>query len=90
MNPNMNPNMVPQVINYLMLMRTSPLRKMNSKMLSCVTSWKLALFSLAKKRSGFQRHLNIPGSTVSESDLKSWGSWRRGSFQRCRRKMLTR
>ncbi len=75
---------------HLMLMRTSPFLKIKSRMFSCVTSWKLALFSLAKKRSGFHRHLNIFGSTVSESDLKSWGSRSLGSFQRCLKKMLTR
>lgn len=75
---------------HLMLMSTSPFLKIKSRMFSWVTSWKLALFSLAKKRSGFQRHLNIFGSTVSESDLKSWGSRSLGSFQRCLKKMLTR
>lgn len=73
----------------LMLMSTSPLRKMNSRMLSWVTSWKLAFFSLAKKRSGFHRHWNMLGSTVSASLLKSVGRRSRGSFHRWRKKMFT-
>lgn len=65
---------------YLILIKTSPFLKMKSRMLSCVTSWKFAFFSLAKKRSGFHKHWNMLGSTVSASLLKSVGSRKRGSF----------
>lgn len=68
------------VCEYLILIKTSPFLKMKSRMLSVVTSWKFAFFSLAKKRSGFHKHWNILGSIVSESLLKSVGSRRRGSF----------
>lgn len=54
---------------HLMLIRTSPFLKMKSSILSCVTSWKFAFFSFAKKRSGFHKHWNILGSTVSASLL---------------------
>lgn len=55
----------PQV--HLMLYSTFPFLKMRSNLLSVVTSWKLAPFSLAKNRSGFQIESSMEGSRSNES-----------------------
>ncbi|KAF3843187.1 hypothetical protein F7725_002036, partial [Dissostichus mawsoni] len=46
--------------------RTVPSLKIRSSLLSVVTSWKLAPFSLAKKRSGFHMESNMDGSRSRE------------------------
>lgn len=53
--------------DHLMLYRTLPSWKILSSLLSVVTSWKLAPFSLAKNRSGFQMESSMDGSRSSES-----------------------
>ncbi|TNN51874.1 hypothetical protein EYF80_037900 [Liparis tanakae] len=68
--------------------RTVPFLKIRSSLLSVVTSWKLAPFSLAKKRSGFQMESNMDGSrSREESGYLLYAS--RGSFHFCRRKIFT-
>lgn len=55
------------IFNHLMLYRTLPSWKIRSSLLSVVTSWKLAPFSFAKNRSGFQIESNMDGSRSRES-----------------------
>lgn len=52
---------------YLMLYSTFPVLEILSSLLSVVTSWKFAPFSLAKNKSGFQIESNIEGSKSRES-----------------------
>lgn len=56
----------PHHLTYLMLYRTLPSWKIRSSLLSVVTSWKLAPFSLAKNKSGFQMESNMEGSRSRE------------------------
>lgn len=72
----------------LILYRTVPSLKTLRSLLSVVTSWKLAPFSLAKNRSGFQIESNMDGSrSREESGYLLYAS--RGSLHFCRRKMFT-
>lgn len=73
---------------YLMLYRTLPSWKIRSSLLSVVTSWKLAPFSFAKNKSGFQIESNMDGSRSRESSGYSLYA-RRGSFHFCRRNTLS-
>lgn len=50
-----------------MLYSTFPVLEILSSLLSVVTSWKFAPFSLAKNKSGFQIESNIEGSKSRES-----------------------
>lgn len=50
-----------------MLYNTFPVLEILSNLLSVVTSWKFAPFSLAKNKSGFQIESNIEGSKSRES-----------------------
>lgn len=73
---------------YLMLYRTLPSWKIRSSLLSVVTSWKLAPFSFAKNKSGFQIESNMDGSRSRESSGYSLYA-RRGSFHFCLRNTLS-
>lgn len=76
------------IFSYLMLYRTLPSWKIRSSLLSVVTSWKLAPFSFAKNKSGFQIESNMDGSRSRESSGYSLYA-SRGSFHFCRRNTLS-
>lgn len=52
---------------YLILYNTFPVLEILSNLLSVVTSWKFAPFSLAKNKSGFQIESSMEGSKSKES-----------------------
>lgn len=74
---------------HLIEYKTLPFLNILSSLLSVVTSWKWAPFSLAKNRSGFHMESNIEGSRSRESSgYSEYASL--GSFHCWRRKMFTR